>query len=92
MFGEVNDFFVDLFCFIDFIVCIYNDNVFILNLVDLIFERCINLSWVVVFKVESIFYYLMFYGNEVSVVMFVVGYFYCCSDFIILISYLFGDV
>lgn len=68
LFVEVNDSFVFLLFLIDLMFCIYNDNVLILNLVELIFERILNLSWVVVFKVECIFYYLMLYGNEVRFV------------------------
>ena len=92
LFGEVNDPLVDLFCSTDLTACTHNDNVSIPNLADLIFERCTNSSWVVVFKAESTFHHLMSYGNEVSVVMFVAGYFHCSSDSTILISHLPGDV
>lgn len=44
--------------------CTQNDNVSIPNLADLIFERCTNSSWVVVFKAECTFHHLMSYGNE----------------------------
>ncbi|KAJ7385861.1 hypothetical protein OS493_013897 [Desmophyllum pertusum] len=44
--------------------CTHNDNVSIPNLADLIFERCTNSSWVVVFKAEGTFHHLMSYGNE----------------------------
>lgn len=44
--------------------CTHNDNVSIPNLADLIFERCSNSSWVVVFKAECTFHHLMSYGNE----------------------------
>lgn len=66
LFGEVNDPLDDLFCSTDLTSCTHNDNVSIPNLADLIFERCTNSSWVVVFKAECTFHHLMSYGNEVS--------------------------
>lgn len=44
--------------------CTHNDNVSIPNLAELLFERCTNSSWVVVFKAECTFHHLMSYGNE----------------------------
>lgn len=66
LFGEVNNPLIDLFCSTDLTSCTHNDNVSIPNLADLIFERCTNSSWVVVFKAEGTFHHLMSYGNEVS--------------------------
>lgn len=64
--GELNDPLVVLLCSADLTSCTQNDNVSIPNLADLVFERCTNSSWVVVFKAECTFHHLMSYGNEVS--------------------------
>ena len=62
----VDESFIDIFFSSDLTSCTQNDNVSIPNLADLIFERCTNSSWVVVFKAECTFHHLMSYGNEVS--------------------------
>lgn len=65
LFPEVNGSLCVAFCSIDLTACTHNDNVSIPNLAELLFERCTNSSWVVVFKAECTFHHLMSYGNEV---------------------------
>ncbi|XP_031554352.1 phosphatidylinositol-binding clathrin assembly protein LAP-like [Actinia tenebrosa] len=49
---------------IDYLIqCTNTDNVSIPNLADILFERCTNSSWVVVFKSLCTFHHLMSYGN-----------------------------
>lgn len=65
LFPEVNGSLCVAFYSIDLTACTHNDNVSIPNLAELLFERCTNSSWVVVFKAECTFHHLMSYGNEV---------------------------
>ncbi|KXJ07069.1 Phosphatidylinositol-binding clathrin assembly protein, partial [Exaiptasia diaphana] len=49
---------------VDYLIqCTNTDNVSIPNLADILFERCTNSSWVVVFKALCTFHNLMSYGN-----------------------------
>ena len=62
---SINVFFSSFF--IDLIHCTNSDHISIPNLAEILFERCANSNWTVVFKALITFHHLMSYGSEVRI-------------------------
>lgn len=54
---------------VDLIQCTSSDHISIPNLAEVLFERCANSNWTVVFKALITFHHLMSYGNEVRILL-----------------------